>query len=858
MSLGPSKPFAQDSPTTIPSPPMAGPQNPKRRRKAPKAAQEKNNNAPACPRLTKEEMDKLGVEQLMCNQFNWKNGARPFQVDATCAQLSGTNVLLHASTGSGKTAVAAGPHAIPAMKGMVTLFVAPLLALHTEMTETFKNKYHLSAIALNSLVETGTKDIFDEIIDGKYQIVTLAPEMLLNQRFVDAVLKSRRFRQRLLSVVIDEAHCISHWGDNFRKLYGAIGLIRAFLLPRTPIVAMSGTLTRRVRRHICKKLGFSLTGGNFLNLNEGNARPNVSIASLPMQHPVESCRDADIVIPPDVRQAEDIEKTFVYCDDKDTIYTMVDHLRSRLPPSINPGVIRPFTASHSAKYRADTMAGFVAGTIRVLVCTEAAGMGCDIPDVALTVQWKTPRTTSNAVQRGGRTARGEGRTGVYIQFNEPASYRVNPTEPAPEPKSRRGKSKGKGKGRANDGTNDPEATQDNATRNRQPDHGFKSSVAAEPELREDSAGEGIYCFVQTTLCRRRIWDKVFGNDPYDVKVPCCDLCNPSFLDKFHFTPRQKATRARRVAKCEVSQPTVRALKQWRDSTFERDYPSATWDSSSFMDDSLINLLSSIDPTATSLDAITGSVQAQWAHWAKYKERIYEVLLSIDETQAQGQPKETDPQSTSAAPNGNNLPEPASNRQSSKRQRLSAPRSSRKPTARKEKLQPDALHRQSEHETRFDDWDIQPMVYDTSGQTEATQSYTQGTFSTSHPTLALVSRSHNEPQRYGHPTVSGFSGYHPTHAPGVQLPQQPMYPPPPNTAYTHLPSPYTQTHAYAPSYTLNDQFTRPSVPYHLAHTSQASSSDQAAYVQPTAPYGQGYPPGSLQVGTQVRKARLHAQ
>lgn len=174
--------------------------------------------------------------------------------------------------------------------------------------------------------------------------------MLLHLCFVDTLLKFQQFCKRILSVVIDGAHRISHWGDNFRKLYGLIGNVRAFLLPRTSIVAMSGTLTRRVRRDICKKLGFLSSGADYIFIDEGNARTNVPLASLPIKHPIKSYRDLDLVIPSAAKHPEDIPKTFVYCDNKDEIYEIVDHFRCLLPPTIDPGVIRPLTASHSSEY----------------------------------------------------------------------------------------------------------------------------------------------------------------------------------------------------------------------------------------------------------------------------------------------------------------------------------------------------------------------------------------------------------------------------------------------------------------------------------------------------------------------------
>jgi superfamily II DNA helicase RecQ len=76
--------------------------------------------------------------------------------------------------------------------------------------------------------------------------VLISPEQLLSRTFVEDVLKDPEFKQRLLSVVIDEAHVISHWGSGFRKKYGELGIIRSFLLKSTPIIALSATLPARV------------------------------------------------------------------------------------------------------------------------------------------------------------------------------------------------------------------------------------------------------------------------------------------------------------------------------------------------------------------------------------------------------------------------------------------------------------------------------------------------------------------------------------------------------------------------------------------------------------------------------------
>lgn len=131
-----------------------------RRRQAPSSMKETPRKV-----CTEQDLDKL--EDMLSDKFEWEHSPRPFQLEAIKAQLKGLDVLVHAGTGQGKTAIAAGPHAHPSAKGKVTLMVSPLIALHDEMVgkvcslvwaylilcekvETFQNEYKLNATAVNS------------------------------------------------------------------------------------------------------------------------------------------------------------------------------------------------------------------------------------------------------------------------------------------------------------------------------------------------------------------------------------------------------------------------------------------------------------------------------------------------------------------------------------------------------------------------------------------------------------------------------------------------------------------------------------------------------------------------------------
>lgn len=204
-------------------------------------------------------------------------------------------------------------------------------------------------------------------------MVFISPEMLLTRQFIRNVLQNPEFGRRILSVVVDEAHVVFHWGNEFRKKYGTVGMVRAFLPKGTPIIPMSATMSTRIRRDVLSKLG--IKKGSYEDIDIGNDRPNVSLVVLAIEHPMNTFADLDFVIPDVVGQAGDIPKTMIYADDIAAGTGIMDRLATRVPESLREsGIIRPYNALQSVEYRAQAMQVFREGKIRVLVCTDAAGM----------------------------------------------------------------------------------------------------------------------------------------------------------------------------------------------------------------------------------------------------------------------------------------------------------------------------------------------------------------------------------------------------------------------------------------------------------------------------------------------------
>jgi superfamily II DNA helicase RecQ len=193
--------------------------------------------------------------------------------------------------------------------------------------------------------------------------VIISPEMMLSKRFINGVLRKEEMTKHLLSMVIDEAHVVSHWGSDFRKKYGTLGILWALLPKGTPFVAMSATLGPRVRRDVMNKLQFDES--DFLYLNLGNDRANVSIVVRAIQNPMNTYSDLDFLIHDNVKNTNDIKKAFVYAD---SVSVATD-----IPESFR-GVIWPYSAAYSDVYRENVMAWYKTGVVHILICTKAAGM----------------------------------------------------------------------------------------------------------------------------------------------------------------------------------------------------------------------------------------------------------------------------------------------------------------------------------------------------------------------------------------------------------------------------------------------------------------------------------------------------
>ncbi|KAF9048056.1 P-loop containing nucleoside triphosphate hydrolase protein [Hymenopellis radicata] len=574
---------------------------------------------PTRPILSDEDLEDIG--QKCQEAWGWSYLPREGQIEAIKAQLRGRDTLVHAYTGYGKTCIAAGPFVHPSTKGQVTIMVSPLIALQDEQVETFEKEYKLQAVAVNSSHGGCKPETLKKIINGDYQIILISPELLQSRRFVATVMRNTEFTRRILSVIVDEAHVVSHWGAQFRKMYGSLGMVRAFLPRSASVVAMSATLPARVRNDVLTKLQFHKS--DYVNIDVGNNRTNVSIIVRAIEHPMNTYKDLDFVIPSDVKEASEIPLTWIYADNIATGIEIEDHLMEILPESLRmSGIVRPYNASYSKEYRKEAMRLVREGKIRVLICTDAAGMGCNIPNIDLVVQWKLPSSLSSFWQRAGRAARGPGTTGRAVLLVEKSVYNVDLTAPKQDEtptndrKSKKGKKGGKkNKKKKKDTTKRTKAEVQAHALCRGVKRGSHSGrtdaihVQDQPPLDPEAVDEGLYVLAQTGLCRRLVIKEVFGNKDADAHVPCCDICCPDLLKQTR--PGKYSTPKRRAN-----------IKKGK-----ADFAGALFAGNGILPDDLLVLLSSVGPSETR-EAMDRILADQWKWSAQYGDQLFKCLQEM--------------------------------------------------------------------------------------------------------------------------------------------------------------------------------------------------------------------------------------
>ena len=304
---------------------------------------------------------------------------REGQKETIDAILAGRDVLAVMPTGSGKSIC----YQVPALSlPGCALVISPLISLMKDQVAALKQSGVAAAFLNSSLSERQMDAALTNLADGRYKLVYVAPERLLTPRFL------RVCRALTISMVaVDEAHCISQWGQDFRPSYLDIPKFMDALSARPRLCAFTATATKRVRGDIQRLLRLE----NPFALVTGFDRPNLRFF-------VERPRDRMAALAR-VLSAHEGQSGIVYCATRKAVEQVCDKLRAR-------GVAATrYHAGLSDAERRQNQEDFSYDRALVMVATNAFGMGIDKADVRFVVHYNMPKDLESYYQEAGRAGR---------------------------------------------------------------------------------------------------------------------------------------------------------------------------------------------------------------------------------------------------------------------------------------------------------------------------------------------------------------------------------------------------------------------------------------------------------------------
>ena len=342
----------------------------------------------------------MNINQTLKQYFGY-DSLRTGQEELINGILAGHDVLGIMPTGAGKSLC----YQLPALmlKG-ITLVISPLISLMSDQVKALNQAGVHAAYINSSLTENQIRIALSYASQGRYKIIYVAPERLNTPRFLDFACNAD-----ISMLTVDEAHCISQWGQDFRPSYLEIA---GFLtrLPRRPIVsAFTATATERVKNDIVASLGLN----NPVTMVTGFDRPNLFFRVVTRRGG--SQKDNSIINY--VKKHED-ESGIIYCATKknvDKLYTLLNE------QGISVG---RYHAGLSNDERKQNQEDFTYDRIRVMVATNAFGMGIDKSNVRYVLHYNMPQSLEYYYQEAGRAGR-DGEEAECVLFFSKQDIMIN-------------------------------------------------------------------------------------------------------------------------------------------------------------------------------------------------------------------------------------------------------------------------------------------------------------------------------------------------------------------------------------------------------------------------------------------------
>ena len=316
--------------------------------------------------------------QLLQTYFGYTS-FRPAQEAPVASLLQNEDVVAIMPTGAGKSIC----FQIPALcKSGISIVFSPLISLMKDQVDSLVDQNIPAALINSTLTQTEFNKTMYEVRSGKIKLLYIAPERLGSNFFCN-VLRSMPISQ----VIVDEAHCISQWGHDFRPSYRLIGDWLSSL-PKRPVVgAFTATATKAVENDIKKLLGLDCANVYVTGFD----RPNLSFSV------VRTPKRMDYVV--DYVRRHSNENGIIYCSTRKDVERVYDNLTRA---GIQTGY---YHAGLSDEMRQDMQNKYAFDQLQVMVATNAFGMGIDKSNVRYVLHYQMPRNMESYYQEAGRAGR---------------------------------------------------------------------------------------------------------------------------------------------------------------------------------------------------------------------------------------------------------------------------------------------------------------------------------------------------------------------------------------------------------------------------------------------------------------------
>ena len=332
---------------------------------------------------------------------------RPLQERIVDDAMQGKSILGILPPGTGKSVC----YQIPALSkfdktGALTVVVSPLVALMADQVQGMARAGISSAVTVNGMLSMPERqDALDKVRMGEAALLLISPEQLRSTS-VRSVLVQREVGLW----VLDEAHCVSKWGHDFRPDYRYIGrFIKEYSGDQSPAPVLCLTATakpeviRDIRDHFQSRLGVDL-----MLLDGGSVRTNLSFEVRPTQRATKLTDILDVI---EAKLPQDgASGAVVYCASRSATERVADFLKQQ-------GLLAEhFHAGLSPEEKRDVQERFRIGELRIIVATNAFGMGIDKPDIRLVVHGDIPGSLENYLQEAGRAGRDRAHANCVLLF----------------------------------------------------------------------------------------------------------------------------------------------------------------------------------------------------------------------------------------------------------------------------------------------------------------------------------------------------------------------------------------------------------------------------------------------------------